>query len=344
MSNEFYVYVLLDPRKEFIPFYVGKGKGDRKNDTLRERSNRGNTFKSATIKKDCGLKPIVSIWDDNLPESKAFEIEKELISRFGRRSNNKNGILTNLTDGGEGNAGRKFTEKQRLQMITNNPGGLVTSKPVYQISSSGDILRTWPSMRSAMKGIGLKRKGSSCTCKEGSRRKMGGFYWRQTTTKEIINGKLCIDSINKKLYTYNPLYQICPKTGSVLNEFIHTNHAKKCLGIRSNNIGNKCRDACFEIVAGFLWRRVGSIEVLNGKLVTLSEFKKTLLAPHISATDQKGHVTFWFDYDEVLKNNPHIKKGSLRNAIHTKKVFNGMFWKVIKKFNDGYRHRRHYFE
>jgi hypothetical protein len=117
------------------------------------------------------------------------------------------------------------------------------------------------------------------------------------------------DSINKKLYTYNPLYQICPKTGCVLNEFIHTNHAKKCLGIRSNNLGNKCHDACFDIVAGFLWRRVGSIEVLNGKLITLSEFKKTLLAPHISATDQIGHVTFWFDYDEVLKNNPHIKKG-----------------------------------
>jgi hypothetical protein len=204
MSNEFYVYVLLDPRKEFIPFYVGKGKGDRKNDTLRERSNRGNTFKSATIKKDCGLKPIVSIWDDNLPESKAFEIEKELISRFGRRSNNKNGILTNLTDGGEGNAGRKFTEKQYIQMTTNNPGGLATSKPVYQISSSGDILRTWPSMRSAVKGIGLKKKGSTCS-KEGSRRKLGGFYWRQTTTKEIINGKLClIQSI--KNYTHIILF------------------------------------------------------------------------------------------------------------------------------------------
>lgn len=56
---EFYVYVLLDPFKngiftydeyhfEYEPFYVGKGKGKRKTNTISEKKN---IFKKRVIEK-----------------------------------------------------------------------------------------------------------------------------------------------------------------------------------------------------------------------------------------------------------------------------------------------------
>jgi hypothetical protein len=118
MSNTFYVYLLLDPRRDYLPFYVGKGKGDRANHHLKYESHaKTNTFKKSVIQKirRDGKEPKVMIWSDALSETQAFDMEKSLIERFGRRDL-KTGILTNLSDGGYGNAGRKFTEEHRRKL------------------------------------------------------------------------------------------------------------------------------------------------------------------------------------------------------------------------------------
>lgn len=111
----YYVYKLVCPIKN-VPFYIGvsdyerKQKGYRFDDHITEALlwdgvNRSgiNPIKLNFIKKilSADLEPIVNIVfeSDNLND--IFEKEKELISLYGR-IDLKTGILTNLTDGGDG--------------------------------------------------------------------------------------------------------------------------------------------------------------------------------------------------------------------------------------------------
>lgn len=92
-------------------FYVGKGKGQRIVSTKRNRLWRN-------IAEKHGVR--ASIYKDNLSEEEAFQIESELIVRFGR-IDNKSGCLANLTDGGEGMSGHvrssETIEKVRVKHI-----------------------------------------------------------------------------------------------------------------------------------------------------------------------------------------------------------------------------------
>ena len=93
----YYVYKLIDPRDN-IPFYVGKGKGQRAYFHLNENSKTNNPRKDKKIQEiyAAGLEPIVKIIIENLSEDTAYEIEESIILKLGRIDIEKNGILTNI--------------------------------------------------------------------------------------------------------------------------------------------------------------------------------------------------------------------------------------------------------
>ena len=94
----YYVYALIDPRNN-LPFYIGKGKNDRCYSHLKEtKENTDNKFKFNVINiiQSSGLDVIVKKLHISLDESTAYEIEEQLIDKFGRRSDRKDGILTNI--------------------------------------------------------------------------------------------------------------------------------------------------------------------------------------------------------------------------------------------------------
>jgi len=95
--NIFYVYAYL--REDATPYYIGKGKGNRA--YVRGKKER--------IHRPKDLSRIV-ILQDNLTEQEAFDLEKNYIHQHGR-INDGTGILYNLGDGGEGNAGRVSPNK-----------------------------------------------------------------------------------------------------------------------------------------------------------------------------------------------------------------------------------------
>jgi hypothetical protein len=99
-SNEtpYYVYSLCRPNGE--PFYIGKGKGTRAFDHLKNFINNKLANKELKTEFD-GLDnepPIMFIIKGNLSESDAFELEKQEISSHGRFF--EGGQLSNIMPGG----------------------------------------------------------------------------------------------------------------------------------------------------------------------------------------------------------------------------------------------------
>lgn len=110
----FYVYAWIRSKdsataKAGTPYYIGKG--------IRKR---------AFIKRDFRPKDdhYIVILAENLTELGAFALERRMIRWYGRIDNNT-GILRNLSDGGEGNAGQTRTPpsaETREKMSRSNKG------------------------------------------------------------------------------------------------------------------------------------------------------------------------------------------------------------------------------
>ena len=92
-ANIYYVYQYV--RSDGTPYYIGKGKNRR------AWTQNGH---SVYLPPD---KDRIQIIRDNLSESEAHEVEKDLIQKYGRKDLGT-GILRNLTDGGDGASGRIY--------------------------------------------------------------------------------------------------------------------------------------------------------------------------------------------------------------------------------------------
>lgn len=106
--GEYYVYVFLDPRKkgnfvydnvsfEYEPFYVGKGKGDRIQNSLHDVNNSKNKTQLIHEIISSGLYPISLKLYNNVSNENAYKLERELIRKIGRL--NENSVLVNITKG-----------------------------------------------------------------------------------------------------------------------------------------------------------------------------------------------------------------------------------------------------
>lgn len=104
MNNKFYVY--LHRRKtDNKVFYVGKGKGKR------AYTKRGRNIRWINIANKYGFS--VEIAFDNLTEEDAFAIEIDTIKEMRHMFHE---TLCNMTDGGEGASGLKWTAEQRMKI------------------------------------------------------------------------------------------------------------------------------------------------------------------------------------------------------------------------------------
>lgn len=109
----YYVYLHIE-KDTGLPFYVGKGKGKR----CETKYNRSVYWKNVADKHGW-YSDIVA---EFTTEAEAFACETEVIKFFGRR-NVDNGLLVNLTEGGEGNAGTIFTQ-ERLENMSRGRKGI----------------------------------------------------------------------------------------------------------------------------------------------------------------------------------------------------------------------------
>ena len=119
-TSDFYTYVYVDPERN-IPIYVGKGSGQRSEFHIKKLATNAQLRNRITTLKRKGLTPKIEILPA-IDESSAFSEEIRLIAIHGRRNLNT-GTLYNLTDGGEGAAGRRLSEetKHKISVANTNP-------------------------------------------------------------------------------------------------------------------------------------------------------------------------------------------------------------------------------
>jgi len=85
MRNKFYCYILIDPRNN-IPFYVGKGCGNRARKHISDaKRGKGNLEKNRIIKDIISekLEPKVDYFAKHIDEKTALELESRKIAEIG---------------------------------------------------------------------------------------------------------------------------------------------------------------------------------------------------------------------------------------------------------------------
>ena len=118
----FYVYAYFEPGCA-LPFYVGKGHGDRLRKHLYPHKAACRTAMAKKLRqlKARGITPIIKVIAQGLSESSALAFEKFAIWVCGRRDQGT-GCLMNHTDGGEGSSGKKVSPETRRKLSLANRG------------------------------------------------------------------------------------------------------------------------------------------------------------------------------------------------------------------------------
>lgn len=157
----FYVYKLLNPLKNNVPFYIGKGKDRRAYrhfQAIEWKESSSNPHKTRTLIqiRDAGLEPSIEIIPCDT-EQDAFLLERQLIKQYGRSIDG--GILTNICLGGEGNSSGQ--------------------KRVCQYNLFRELIKIHDSLLDAAHYVGVNNSSSivSACKKDGRARTPYGFVW-----------------------------------------------------------------------------------------------------------------------------------------------------------------------
>ena len=163
---EYYTYAYL--REDGTPYYVGKGKGGRLFAKHKRRKN--NIIPLPPKNRIVILKKFKN-------ENEAFKHEKYIIYVLGRK-NIGTGILINLTDGGEGVSGYKFSEESKRKQSISHTGkkrGTPTEETKEKIRKSNLGKTPW--------NKGLKFPNS---IDKNTRKKMRESHLGKKRSKETI--------------------------------------------------------------------------------------------------------------------------------------------------------------
>lgn len=96
MKKKYYIYTHIDPRTT-LPFYIGKGSGDRAYQMGKARRNPKHFAQIEEIRAE-GLEPMVQIGNRFASEKECYEVEIKEVAFF-----RKIGVdIKNIGDGGEG--------------------------------------------------------------------------------------------------------------------------------------------------------------------------------------------------------------------------------------------------
>lgn len=132
-------------------------------------------------------------------------------------------------------------------------------KFICQYSEEGNLIRIFDSIESACKEIKADQSTVMVHCKQESKRKSYGFFWRRFIDASSIIKKLDNSEINKpkKIHKNSKeVLQIDIKSGKVINKFLSPRDASNKTGVPYSNIRRACNFKKYKNACGFRWEYV----------------------------------------------------------------------------------------
>lgn len=240
-NNIYYVYILFKTYKvgnfkygdlsfDMEPFYVGKGKKSRINQSVDTRKNK-NLYKNNILEKIHSLNlTVTSIkFKDDMTEDEAFLLEYQLIKKIGRLDKGL-GPLSNLTDGGEGGSGGTSRKGDWPELYV----------PVLKYDLDGNLISEYPSIKHAV-ADNPKSKNISYCC-QLKRDTSGGFIWRYKNSK-IVNNTIDVNDIKNRTQKGNSKVKVLQKNldGKIMKEYSSIKEASEKTGCPSSKIVLVCQ-------------------------------------------------------------------------------------------------------
>jgi|OM-RGC.v1.009905921 hypothetical protein len=244
----FYVYQYIDPRSN-LPFYIGKGSGDRKfyhlEETIKSTINKRKFFRIQSLKK-LGLDPIIEEIAHFDCESDAYQLEESLIKQYGRKGYDPGGILLNISKNSNppSRKGKTLTEEQKLKMRGRKmskehreklKGRMPWNKGVKgaQVAwnkgmSLGPKTPMTEITKEKLRLCNTGKKKSEETRRKMSKNMKGRVPWNKGKTGIRRSGKpVVIESPQGQEYHYDRLKDGCKELGLTYTHMSSVNSGKK---------------------------------------------------------------------------------------------------------------------
>jgi len=204
--KKFYTYIHKRKDNNQI-FYVGVGTV-RPQKGWGKYSRAGTTNRRNEIWKRISKKAGGFTWEIVFESESQFEVKQkeiELIKLYGRLDI-KNGILSNMTDGGDGRMNGTYESyegnRKNLDLYRED-----RKKKCYQYDLDGNFIREWHSITEASKFLGVESTSGIIGCCKSKYNFFKGFIWRYEYFEKL--------DVNFKVNRYNKIYQY-----SINGEFI----------------------------------------------------------------------------------------------------------------------------
>lgn len=178
--SDFYIYALC--RENGVPFYIGKGRGNRWEHHEKSARSGTNDYKCAIIRgmHARGLEVIKTKVCEGLTDATAHAYEVALIKAIGRYPD---GPLANLTDGGDGTAGFKHTLEECAKRSAKQKGKKLSPEHIANLSAVRRISKATLNQIAKLADANRGRKMTQEQCKNVSRALLGRIVSPDTRAK-----------------------------------------------------------------------------------------------------------------------------------------------------------------